>query len=228
MEGWFKFYRKIMDWEWVSSPNHLSVFIYLLTNANHTPRKWKGIQIKKGQLITGRKKISEFMGVKEHTVQRVLQDLKRTGHIDIQATTKFSIITITNWKKLQDSEQEKLNKNSTKTQQLNTNKNVKNDNNVKNENNSMYLSTPPKGGDLNISKNIVFKDGKLKFKKEFKDNLTDNYNFLPLDGFITSIETQLSRRKEPIRDLEPYFLKIIENKAQKVCTAAFITLSKKQ
>jgi hypothetical protein len=66
-----------------------------------------------------------------------LKYLEIEQQIEQQKTTKFTIITILNWDRYQEneqqSEQQVNNKRTTSEQQVNTNKNVKNDKNVEND-----------------------------------------------------------------------------------------------
>lgn len=86
----------------------------------------KIIIIKEGQLLTGRKQLSESTGIAESTVEDILKLLENEQQIQQQKTTKYRLVTILNWKEYQESD----NKATTKQQQADTNKNVKNDNNV--------------------------------------------------------------------------------------------------
>lgn len=145
MAGWIKLHRKILDNPTVcQNPNFLAVWIYLLLNATHSEIKviFNGneILLMPGQLITGRKAISEIMKVEESKVQRILKKLENAHQIEQQTSTKNRLITILNWESYQQSEQQNEqqvnNKRTTSEQQVNTNKNVKKENNVNNNNNS--------------------------------------------------------------------------------------------
>ena len=94
MEGWIKLHRKFVNWEWFSTTNMVHIFIYLLLSANHKDGKWKGVVVKRGQMITGRKKIAEDTGISEQSVRTCLDKLKSTNEIAIKVTNKYSIITI--------------------------------------------------------------------------------------------------------------------------------------
>ena len=68
MEGWIKMHRKILDNPIIcKDSDYLSVWIYLLLNATHKeiPAIFKGqkITLQKGQLITGRKSISNQLKI---------------------------------------------------------------------------------------------------------------------------------------------------------------------
>lgn len=78
------------------------LFTHLVLKANHKDGKWKGIPVKRGQLITGRKKLSSQTGISERSIRTCLKKLESTSELTIKATNKFSIITICNYNEYQD------------------------------------------------------------------------------------------------------------------------------
>lgn len=94
------------DWGWASSPKHFNLFITLLLRANYKQSKWRHEIIKPGELLTGRKQLSMWTGLSEQSVRTALNDLKSTGELTIKSTNKYSIITITNWDKYQQTNQQ--------------------------------------------------------------------------------------------------------------------------
>lgn len=129
-EGWVCFYRKITEWEWYSTPNMLHLFFHMIVSANHKDGKWKGVDIKRGQLATGRKALSAAIGVSEQSIRTCLARLERTGEITQKPTSKFSIITICNYDDYQEDKKQinqQLTSNQPATnQQLTTNNNENN------------------------------------------------------------------------------------------------------
>jgi DNA-binding transcriptional MocR family regulator len=83
---------------------------------------WNGkeITLNPGQLITGRKKLHEQTGISESKIQRALKKFEKCHMIEQQTTTKNRLITILNWHKYQEGEQQTNNKRTTTEQQLNT------------------------------------------------------------------------------------------------------------
>jgi len=131
--GWIKLHRKILDNPISKNANYFSLWITLLLLASHKESKfmWNGeiIIIKEGQLLTGRKSLSKESGIPESTIEDILKFLERQHQIRQQKTTKFRLITIINWKEYQKSDIKSDNKATTKQQQSDTFKNVKNDKN---------------------------------------------------------------------------------------------------
>lgn len=127
-KGWVSIHRKIWDWPYSQDAEYLSVWIYLLTHATHTPYdsifNGSRIKLQKGQLITGRLEISRKTKVSSSKVQRILKKLEIEQQIEQQTGNKNRLISILNWGHYQKSEQQseqQLNNNWTTTeQQLNT------------------------------------------------------------------------------------------------------------
>lgn len=95
--GYAKIYRKFLEWEWYSDLNTKALFLHLLLTANHKDKKWKGIDIKKGQVLSGLKSLNVGTGLSESKLRTSLKKLKSTGEITIQSTNLYSIITVCNY-----------------------------------------------------------------------------------------------------------------------------------
>jgi len=104
MEGWIKLFRKILEWDWYDDPNTKSVFLDFVLNASIEDKKWKGIDIKRGQLIVGRKELSKRLGISEQSLRTSITRLKSTSEITSKSTNKFTIITVVNYEKYQNKE----------------------------------------------------------------------------------------------------------------------------
>ena len=110
MNGWIKLHSKFLEWEWSNDPNMVALFIYLLLNANFKDTVWKGVQLKRGQLIFGRQKASLETGISVRTIRTCLMRLKSTNELSVKTTNKYSIITICKYSsyqsKIKDSDQQ--------------------------------------------------------------------------------------------------------------------------
>lgn len=136
--GWIKLHRKILDWEWLTSPSTLQLFIYLLLRANKEDKKWRGILIKRGQLVTSVATISEETKLSTQQVRTSLNRLKSTNEITSKTTNRFTLVTVCKYESYQLYEeveqqtkqqalQQTNNKQITnKQQQLKNNKNIRN------------------------------------------------------------------------------------------------------
>ena len=101
-ESWIKIYRKFEEWEWFQSAEMVQLFICLLINASPLPKRWKGMIIERGQLMTSYESLHNKTGLSIRTLRTCLGRLEEKGEIIREATNKFSIITICNYDCYQD------------------------------------------------------------------------------------------------------------------------------
>lgn len=94
MDGWIKTHRSLLDWEWHTDPNMVSLWMHLLVLANFEDKRWKGMVIKRGQLVTSVSRLSETTGISQQSLRTCLAKLEQTQEINKQTTNKFTIITI--------------------------------------------------------------------------------------------------------------------------------------
>ena len=131
MEGWIKIHRSLQKWEWWDDANTLKTFLTILLNANHDDGRWMGQEVKRGQWITGRKKLANMVGVTERQIRTILKKLQSTGEVTIKPTNRYSLITVVKWDSYQvvekPNDQQNAIKRPASDQQTTTNKNVKNE-----------------------------------------------------------------------------------------------------
>lgn len=144
MQGWIKLHRSILKNPTVmKSPEHLSIWVYLLLNATHSGIDvnfgGKRITLNPGEFTTGRKKISTELHISESKVQRVLKEFESEQQIEQRTDRQCRLISIVRWDEYQHDEQrdeqQVNNDRTTSEQRVNTKqecKKEKNDNNVKN------------------------------------------------------------------------------------------------
>jgi biotin operon repressor len=125
-ESWIKIYRRFLDWEWYGKSEMVHLFLHLLLKANVEDKRWQGFVIKRGQLITGRSRLIEETGISERTIRTCLQKLQETGEITVEASNRYSLITICNYDSYQERESESVQQTSSKRpttdQQMSTTK----------------------------------------------------------------------------------------------------------
>ncbi len=128
--GWVKLHRKLLETSFYKHSPTVHLFIHLLISANKQEQEFlfnkKIIKIEAGQLVTGRKILSEKTGISTQSIRTALVNLKVTNTITIKTTTKFSIITVLNWNEYQEVTNKLTNQQPTTNQQLTTNKNIEN------------------------------------------------------------------------------------------------------
>lgn len=145
---WIKLNRKILKWEWYSDNATRSVFLHALLKANYEPSRYKGHELGTGDVIFGRKKWAEELGLSEQQVRTAIAHLKETGELStIKATNKFTVLHVENWSVYQSKDSGATNKTSdeqpTTNQQLTNNQpRTKKEKKEKNEKNNISPLTP--------------------------------------------------------------------------------------
>lgn len=209
--GWIKLYRKVWDNPVVTKDcESFVVWVYLLTNATHKETDvWFGgnkITLKPGQLITGRKKIALDTGISESKVRRILETFKIDQQISQQTSNKNRLITIVNWDKYQQIDQQidqqLTNNRPTTDQQPTTNKNNKEYKECKE-----VFSDTPKLNEAIIS----FVD----YRKSIHRPMTDNAIRLlvkNLNSMSTSVDEQIDILNQSIMNGWQSILPLKDNK----------------
>ncbi|WP_281659104.1 DnaD domain protein [Halobacillus sp. Cin3] len=154
MQGWVKLHRQIMESRTFSTLNAKQqiIAIYLILNANHKDGFWYDVyngtevEVKRGQLITSRKKIAhewfkKDKDISEQVVRTTLDKLEKLNFLTKESTNRYTLITIdkySNYQSEDNQDNQQNNQGLTKgqprvNQGLTTNKNVKNEKNVREE-----------------------------------------------------------------------------------------------
>lgn len=130
MSGWVKNHRSIKDWGWYRKPLTAHLFQHLIREVNHKDGEWMGNPVLRGQIITGRKALSEATGLSEQQIRTALKHLESTHEIVTKSTKLHTLITVCNYDIYQGSDtdvQPRINQEVTKdqpriNQELTTNK----------------------------------------------------------------------------------------------------------
>ena len=124
-----KLNRKILDWEWYKDANTFKLFIHLLLTANVKDKKWQGITIKRGEVVTSLKSLSQQTGLSVQNVRTALNNLILTKCLTNKSHSKFRIISINNYNLYQSankvSNNQLTNNQQTTNNQLTTSKESK-------------------------------------------------------------------------------------------------------
>ena len=134
MAGWIKLHRKIINSTVFDNEKLLKVRIWCLLKATHDEYEQlvgrQIVNLQKGQFVTGRNAASKELKMTPSTTWDYLKVLERNQNIDIKSNNKYSIVTIVNWELYQSENEISDNKSTTNQQQINTNKNIKNNKNI--------------------------------------------------------------------------------------------------
>lgn len=135
--GWIKLHRKILKWEWFSCSATFHLFVYLLLTANTEDKRWQGIVVKRGQLVTSISSICKDTGLSTRQVRTSIERLKTTSEVTIKTTNKYTLVTICKYESYQlyegnerqaerQAERQTKDKQTTnERQQLKNNKNIR-------------------------------------------------------------------------------------------------------
>jgi len=210
MIGHIKIDRKILNWEWYQDLKAFHYFLYLLLKANHKDGKWQGVEIKRGQVITGRQKASAETGLTEREIRSVQKNLKMTGEITVKSTNKYSIITICKYDVYQSNnyknDQQNVSQVTSKTsdqahpndQQTTTNNNNKNNKEDKNNTATPVIEMKEVGIEqVKIIANDVWKD------KGWMESLCIGNGLKMADAKDWMVQFNLSVSQDAIVDFDP-------------------------
>lgn len=197
-QGWVKIHRKLLENPIFNDSQLLKLWIYCLLKATHKEHKQiigkQIVELSPGEFVTGRAILAEEYnkGVKpkdfvpERTLWRWLKLLESGGFLTIKSTTKYSVISINNWRKYQENGQQMSNKCPTNDQQMTTNKNIKNDKNKNNNNNKSRKRVYEDDSDEMILVNYFIEQIRKndpKFKGPNKQSWADTFRkIIELDG----------------------------------------------
>jgi len=131
--GYIKVWRKIKDSGLYQLPNAFTLFMYMLTEAAYKPVRFGTVEVGRGELCTGRHKLSAELEMSEQTIRTAMNHLHELGMITSKPTNKYTVYTIVNYGQYQDVDtlpnqqpnQVATNEQPTNNQPTTTNKEVK-------------------------------------------------------------------------------------------------------
>lgn len=152
MSGWVKLHRQILEWEWYDDHNTFRLFIHLLLKANHKEKKYRGMILQAGTILTSRDILALEVGLSVRQTRTALDKLKSTNEVAIKTSGQGTIIQIVNYSKYQVETNETTNERPTSDQQTTTNKKEKKE---KNNTYSFLSSLLEHGFDEKLSREWV-------------------------------------------------------------------------
>lgn len=122
--GWIKLHRQILEWEWYSDNNCFRLFLHLLLKANHKEKRFKGIELKVGSIVTSRDLLARETGLSLQQIRTALNKLISTNEITSVTSSQGTILQIVSYEKYQVATNEITNEQPTSNQRATTNNNV--------------------------------------------------------------------------------------------------------
>lgn len=96
-KGYLRLFRQILDWEWYDNPYVKAIFIHCIISANNKPKKWRDLNLKKGQFVTSYEKLAAANGITIQQTRTALKNLQSTCEIEYQSTNQYTVITVKNY-----------------------------------------------------------------------------------------------------------------------------------
>jgi len=204
----------------MQNSNALALFIHLLLKATHRPYKTGVpgggvVNLKRGQLITGRKKLAAELRQSEQNIRTGLALLLGLEVLLIDPTSQYSLITIVNYGKYQDKEalvtSELTNGSPTGNQRVTTiqeYKNNKKDKKVPSGQHKDYFygcferqhhqkPSPPAHAFINLAKRVkgglTLEDFKTRCDNYFADPWVSSHS---LQGLLSDWDKFITRRSK--------------------------------
>lgn len=95
--GWIKLWRQFYKWEWFDDSHTVHLFIFLLLRASHKNTRYRGFEIRRGQVVFGLNATSKITKISVRSIRTSLNRLISTGEVTRRTTNQFSIITLCNY-----------------------------------------------------------------------------------------------------------------------------------
>jgi hypothetical protein len=200
MSGWIKIHRQLKDKAYYKDSEFIHLWLHLLLCANHANGEYLNgyeiIKLKKGQFVTGRKKLSFETGISESKIERILKVFESEQQIEQQTNSRNRVISILSWDKYQQTEQQTDSKRTTTEQQVDTNNN---DNNNKND--KKINTIPPFLEFLEYAKSFE------KYHSNLEQPLKTKYNSWVANDWHDGKNNKIKNWKSKLISTFPYILK---------------------
>ena len=104
--GFVKDYRSKLDWEWFTDPKTAHLWEYICLRVNYEPSRFRGIEIRRGEMLESINTISKNTGLSEKNVRTALEHLKSTGEVACKRTRYGLLINAIKYAHFQSQERE--------------------------------------------------------------------------------------------------------------------------
>lgn len=199
---WVKLHYKFLKWEWYKDANTCRLFIHCLLSANWKESRYEGNVIPRGSFVTGRKKLAEELGLTEQEIRTALKHLISTSELTIKKTNKFSIISVKNYERYQEvnqqTNQQLTNNQPTTNQQLTSNQpGYFEKSNQQNEEKNSVLIGDCEEHEENANQQLTSK--KTEYQPENFENLTtsEDNRHIDISLLVSRINNKYAREVFP-------------------------------
>jgi len=133
-KGWVAIPRKLQDELFYTDSNYVHLFIHIILNINKKDGIYRGVVVKRFQMLTGRKSLSLATGIEESKIERILAKLEELNYIKQQKTNKYRLITILHRDTIEIFKQQQTTGQQQKTQTTGKQERQYKENNIKEKN----------------------------------------------------------------------------------------------
>ena len=96
-----KFPIWLFEWEWADDADNVMAFLRLVNRANKTEKKWRGITIQRGTIISSISGIAQICKLSEQKTRTFLKRCVDSNLILKESTSTYTKITILNFDEFQ-------------------------------------------------------------------------------------------------------------------------------
>lgn len=87
----------MLDWEWWDDQNTRILLLTILLSVNHEPKRWHGITVDAGEMITSYAALAQKSGLSYQSVRTSLEHLISTHEVTCESTHQFTRIKVVKW-----------------------------------------------------------------------------------------------------------------------------------
>jgi hypothetical protein len=105
-EGYIRLHRSLTDWQWYHDDACLRLLIHLLMRVNWKQGKWKNVDVMPGSTVTSLDRLADSIGWSRSKLRCTMDKLKSSGDIATTTTNHWTAITLVNWAKYQQMDEQ--------------------------------------------------------------------------------------------------------------------------
>jgi biotin operon repressor len=102
--GYIKIWRKMEDSGLLQMHSTFALFMHMLMKAAYKPVRIGMVDLKRGQLVSGRFKLAEAIGISDRQIRTCIDKLHKLQIVTSESTSHYTIYTIVNYDEYQDSD----------------------------------------------------------------------------------------------------------------------------
>ncbi|MGN1089379.1 MAG: hypothetical protein ACI4Q6_03160 [Huintestinicola sp.] len=101
-QGYVKFSRKMLTWQWYTDTAVCKLFFHLMLTANIKDKDWRGVHLKRGDVVSSLPRLAEETGLSVSQVRTALKKLESSGEIKVTIRKPYTLYTVLNYESFQE------------------------------------------------------------------------------------------------------------------------------